>query len=154
MSSTAKGTFKSPYGDVKMSYPGPTKRYANIKRYNQSTGNYIELQAPAIRAFKAAEERQTPKRMRRKGKIRPIPVTGHGGRDYAYQKELYEREPGRFANPDSSQHVEFLAVDINLPLLDRINPYRRYQVFKAMKAEGFFFAVSGEPWHGAFRVAG
>ena len=151
MSNTASGTFKSPYGPVKMSYPGPRNRYENVQRYNQNTGNFIELQAAAIRAFKNAEERCTSKRLRRKGKVRPILVTGHGGRDYAYQKELYEREPGRFANPDSSQHVEFLAIDLNLPAM---NLLRRIAVIRALKAEGFIFSVSGEPWHGSFRMGG
>jgi hypothetical protein len=151
MSSKEHGDFDSKYGVVHMRYPGPKSRYANINRYNQSTGNYIELQGPALRALKAAEERSTPKRKRAKGKIDPIRVTGHGGRDYAYQKELYEREPGRFADPDESQHVEFLAADFNVPWY---RPIRWIKVRRALKAEGFIFAVSGEPWHGSFRKAG
>jgi hypothetical protein len=151
MSNNADGSFDSPYGTVKMSYPGPRNRYGNVQRYNQSTGNYIELQGPALRALKEAEERSTPKRLLRKGRIEPIRVTGHGGRDYAYQAELYAREPGRFADPDSSQHVEFLACDFNIPWY---RPIRWVQVRRALKSVGFIFTVSGELWHGSFRMGG
>ena len=82
MSNSEKGDFRTEYGVIHMRNPGPVKRYRNVQRYRQSTGNDIYLQGPALRALKAAEERSTPRRLRRKGKIEPIRVTGHGGRDY------------------------------------------------------------------------
>jgi len=151
MSNSEQGDFDSRYGVIHMRYPGPRERYQNVQRYRQSTGNYIELQGPALRALKAAEERSTPKRLRRKGRIEPIRVTGHGGRDYDYQRELWIREPGRFAHPDTSQHVEFLACDFNIPWY---RPIRWVQVRRALKAEGFIFSVPGELWHGSFRKGG
>ena len=150
MSSKESGDFDSKYGVVHMRYPGPVKKYANVRRYNQPD-NYIELQGPAIRALKAAEERSTPARLKKKGRIRTIRVTGHGGRSYALQKELYDREPGRFADPDESQHVEYLACDFNIPWY---RPIQWVKVRRALKAEGFIFAVKGELWHGSFRKAG
>jgi hypothetical protein len=150
MSNYAAGTFETPYGKVHAHNPGSVHEPENLREYNQADGGLVKLQGPALRAFKAAEERATPLRMRRKGKVLPIKITGIGYRDYASQALLYSREPGRFANPDGSLHVEGLAVDIDM----NQGVIRREKIKRALKAEGWFYPIAGEPWHASFRLAG
>lgn len=151
MSSTANGDFDTKYGVIHSRYPGPRNDppYANVNRYKRDVGDVV-LQGPALRAFKAAEVRATPRRLRKKGKVQPILITGVGYRSWSLQNSYYQTDTKRYANPDSSNHVEALAVDLDM----RMTAYRRYRVTKAMKAEGFLFTVDGEPWHGSFRIAG
>lgn len=151
MSSTANGDFATKYGTVHARYPGPRNDppYANVNRYNRPEGDVV-LQGPALRAFKAAEVRATPRRLRRKGKVQPILITGVGYRSYDLQAAYYATDHQRYADPDTSNHVEALAVDLNMGV-----PYlRRLRVTRALKAEGFYFTVDGEPWHGSFRLPG
>lgn len=157
MSSTANGDFDTKYGVVHARFPGPHKDppYKNVHRYDRPEGDVV-LQGPALRAFKAAEVRATPRRLRRKGKVQPILISGVGYRAYDYQAYLYSlngkdgNPPGRYADPDTSNHVEALAIDLDMG----VSLLRRLRVTRALKAEGFLFTVDGEPWHGSFRVAG
>jgi len=151
LSNYSSGDFATPYGVVKMRNPGPKDDppYGNLNTYVRTVGD-VRLQGPALRAFKDAEVKATPRRMRRRGKVLPILITGVGYRSYALQKELYDREPGRFANPDGSMHVEALAVDIDM----RQSTLRRARIKKALIAKGWFYAVDGEPWHASFRLKG
>ena len=141
---------KTEYGTIHVSSPGPYDKYDNVNVYKQTDQRHVVLQGPALRAFKAAELRITPKRMKRKGKVRHILITGVGYRDYDLQRQLWLSDPGRFANPDYSMHVEALAVDID----QGQSAARLYAIRKALLLEGWHYAVPNEPWHTSFTVSG
>lgn len=146
----SRNDIKTEYGVIHVSSPGPFSKYDNINVYHQTASRVVQLQGPALRAFKAAELRITPKWMKRKGKVRHILITGVGYRDYDLQRQLWLSDPGRFANPDYSMHVEGLAVDV-----DQSQSYRRLQrIKKALLLEGWHYGVSGEPWHASYTVTG
>jgi hypothetical protein len=150
MSNYANGDFDTKYGVVTARNPGRKEAPPNLQTYKRDVGD-VTLQGPAIRAFKAAEVRATPRRMRRKGKVLPILITGVGFRSYAYQAQLYASDSsGRYANPDGSLHCEGLAVDIDM----RQSTLRKARIKKALLAEGWHYGVSGEPWHASFRLSG
>jgi hypothetical protein len=154
---------KTEYGVIYVSSPGPYNKYSNVNTLKRNKGKaalpgfvYTEdagdivLQGPALRSFREAERRATPRRLRKKGKIKPIRITGVGYRDYDTQRQLWLSDPGRFANPDSSMHVEALAVDID----QGQSAARRYRIRKALLLENWHYGVSGEPWHTSFTVTG
>lgn len=154
---------KTEYGTIKVSSPGPYDKYDNVNtlkrdgsepalpgfQYTSNAGDVV-LQGPALRAFREAERRATPRRLRKKGKIKPIILTGVGYRSYDLQKTLWLSDKDRFANPDGSMHVEALAVDISSDQ----SAARRYRIKKALLLEGWHYAVPGEPWHTSFTVSG
>jgi hypothetical protein len=150
VSNYANGDFATKYGVVTARNPGRKEAPPNLRDYQQTATRRVTLQGPALRAFKAAEVRATPRRMRKKGKVLPILITGVGYRSYTLQAQLYAREPGRFANPDGSLHVEGLAVDVDMSQ----SALRRARIKRALKLEGWHYAVDGEPWHASFRLAG
>jgi len=150
VSNYSNGDFDTRYGRITARNPGRRTPPPNLQTYHQDGGGTVTLQGPALRAFKAAEVRSTPRWMRRKGTFRPILITGVGYRNYDLQSDLYAREPGRFANPDGSLHVEGLAVDIDT----RQSAHRQRQIRRALEAEGFHYGVSGEPWHASFFLSG
>jgi hypothetical protein len=166
MSDFGNGDFSTKYGVITVRNPGrkdPPPNLQTLKRkkgkealpgfvYAKSAGD-VRLQGPALRAFRQAELLATPKRLRKKGKIVPIVLTGVGYRSYALQASLYygpDNVGGRYADPDGSLHVEGLAVDNNFT----INPLRTIAVRKALIAVGFHFSISGEPWHASFHRSG
>ena len=124
--------------------------YDNINVYEQTASRIVKLQGPALRAFKAAEQRITPKRWKRKGRTRHILITGIGWRDCELQRNLWLSDPGRYANPDGSKHCRGLAVDIDMGQ----SAARRYAIKKALLLEGWHYAVPGEPWHASYVVSG
>jgi hypothetical protein len=150
MSNYSNGNFDTKYGTVTARNPGRVKAPPNLKSYAQNSSRHVVLQAPALRAFKNAEQRITPRYMKRKGKTRHILITGVGFRSYRLQADLYAQEPGRFADPDGSLHVEGLAVDVDM----NQSATRRVAIKKALLAEGFHYGVDGEPWHASFRLSG
>jgi len=151
MSNSSSGTFDSRYGVVHMSYPGPKADppYGNVNWYRRPEGD-VRLQGPALRSFKEAEIAATPRRLRRKGKILPILITGVGYRSWAAQKDLYDTDHQRYADPDESMHVEALAVDIDMTQ----SIIRRAKIKYQLKKRGWFYEVDGEPWHASFRLPG
>jgi LAS superfamily LD-carboxypeptidase LdcB len=150
VSNYSNGDFKTAYGVITARNPGRVEAPPNLRTYVRSVGNVV-LQGPALRSFKDAELAATPRRMRRKGKVLPILITGVGFRSYAYQKQLYDSDSsGRYANPDGSLHVEADAVDIDM----RQSIYRRTRIKRALKKCGWHYAVSGEPWHASFYLSG
>jgi len=151
MSNYQNGDFATKYGTVTVRNPGRVQAPPNLQTYAQTGSRQVVLQGPAIRAFKAAEQRITPRYMRRRGKTRHILITGVGFRSYAYQASLYRGDSsGRYADPDGSLHVEGLAVDV-----DTNQSYlRQAAIKKALIAEGWHYGVSGEPWHASFRLSG
>lgn len=168
MSNYQNGDFKSRYGTITVRNPGRKEAPPNLQTlkrrkgkpalkgfvYTKDAGD-VTLQGPALRAFRQAEFRATPKRLRRKGKIVPIILTGVGYRSYETQKALYEGPDNtngtRFADPDGSLHVEALAVDIHSGFLALPQGIRAR---KALIKEGWYFAVPGETWHASFRLKG
>ena len=138
------GDFKTPYGTITVRNPGRFEAPPNLQAYAQTKTRHVQLQGPALRAFKAAEARIATKRKPH------ILITGSGYRAYDLQRSLYSSEPGRFADPDGSLHVEALAVDV-----DQGQGYLRLRaIHKALLAEGWHQGVSGEPWHYSFRLSG
>jgi hypothetical protein len=153
MSNYQNGDFETKYGVITVRNPGRVNEPPNLQTYAQTAARHVQLQGPALRAFKAAELRITPARLKRKGKVRHILITGSGYRSYQLQKSLYEGSDnidGRYADPDGSLHVEALAVDVD----SGQSVFRRAQIRKALVAEGWHYGVSGEPWHASFHVTG
>lgn len=155
MSYAGSGDFKTKYGTVHVRYPGPKNDppYDNVKRYFRRVGDVV-LQGPALRSFKEAEVAATPRRMRKKGKVLPILITGVGYRSYDLQKQYYESDPPeshfRYADPDTSMHTEALAIDIDMTQSVR----RRARIKYHLKKRGWYYGVDGEPWHASFRIPG
>lgn len=163
MSNYGNANKETKYGTITIRNPGRFTAPPNLqvlkrvkgrdaiegRKYSASAGDVV-LQGPALRAFRHAELRATPRRLKRKGLVQPIIITGVGYRSYALQADLYHREPGRFANPNGSLHCEALAIDDH----NELSLFRKMKVRRALKAEGFIFGVSGEPWHSAFGFSG
>jgi hypothetical protein len=152
VSSTADGDFQTKYGTIHCRFPGPKKKYKNVDVYHQTADRIVQLQTPALRAFKAAEKRLNEGVKRR----RIIKITGVGYRSYDLQKQLWLTDKNRYASPDTSMHVEADAVDIDTGQRFRFKTVKQTQALirKALEAEGWHYAVSGEPWHASFKVAG
>ncbi len=137
-------SIETKYGVIHVSTPGPYRIYDNVNIYHQTNQRYVQLQGPALRAFKVAEARIATR------KHPHILITGHGYRDYDTQAALFGGDPGRFADPDGSMHVEALAIDV-----DQGQGRRRLAAIrKALEAQGWHYGVSGEPWHASFHVIG
>ena len=137
--------FQTKYGVI---YDGgPCKDdYGNINVYRQNkTGTRIvKLQGPALRAFKAAEARVATR-------LKPhILITGIGWRSCSLQRELWESDPQRFANPDGSKHCRGLAIDVD----QGQSTLRLRAIHKALLAEDWHQSVPGEPWHYSYHVVG
>jgi hypothetical protein len=130
--------------------------YDNINIYQQTDSRIVKLQGPALRAFKAAEQRITPKRMKVRGKTRHILITGIGWRDCALQRQLWLSDPGRYANPDGSKHCRGLAIDVDQGQrwTGRTTAGTLAAIKKALLLEGWHYAVPGEPWHTSYVVSG
>lgn len=150
MSNYQDGSWDTKYGTITARNPGRKSPPPNLQTMRRPVGD-VTLQGPALRSFRDAEKKATPRRMRRKGKIQPILLTGVGYRSYDYQADLYRRDSsGRYADPDGSLHVEALAVDIDT----RQSALRQARIKKALKDCGWHYAVSGEPWHASFHLSG
>ena len=141
--------YDTKYGPIYVSTPGPFHAYDNLRTYQQTENRVIQLQGPALRAFKNAEERFTRPRYQKRGKIEHILITGHGYRSYALQSDLHNQDGDRYADPDASFHVEQLAVD-----LDQEQP-RLAAAQDALKAEGWHWGLAfGDRPHWSFRLVG
>jgi hypothetical protein len=152
MSNCSNGDFKTPYGTITVRNPGRFTDPPNLQTYKRPEGD-VQLQGPALRSFKEAEVAATPRRLRRKGKVLPILITGVGFRSYKVQADYYNSPAnvdGRYADPDCSMHCEALAVDIDMTQ----GALRRARIARQLKKRGWHYAVDGEPWHASFRLAG
>lgn len=118
----------------------------NLQTYAQTASRHVQLQGPALRAFKAAEARCATR------KKKHILITGVGYRSYQLQKSLYESsdQPGRYADPDGSLHVEALAIDVD----QGQGRLRLAAIKEALQAEGWYYAIEGEPWHASYWLKG
>ena len=133
---------ETPYGAI---HPveGPCKDdYDNVVTFQNAAGQFLTLQRPAMRAWLEAERLNGRRRIRKdKRKPKAILVTGTR-RSCAYQTQLHNAEPDRFADPDESRHCRALAADVtNTPR----NLTRRAR--RCLIKVGFYFGVPGEPWH-------
>ena len=144
MSNYQDGSFDTKYGTIHVHNPG-SFTVPNLQTYIQTKVRHVQLQGPALRAFKAAEARIATKRKPH------ILITGAGYRSYDLQRSLYASDSsGRYADPDGSLHVEALAVDV-----DQGQGFLRLRAIKrALIAEGWHYGVSGEPWHASFKLSG
>ena len=144
MSNYQDGSFSTKYGTIHVHNPG-SFTVPNLQTYIQTKTRHVQLQGPALRAFKAAEARIATKRKPH------ILITGVGYRSYEQQRSLYASDSsGRYADPDGSLHVEALAVDV-----DQGQGYLRLRAIKkALVAEGWYYAIEGESWHASFRLKG
>lgn len=141
--------YDTRYGPIYVSTPGKVGTYDNMRTYKQANGNIIYLQGPAMRAFKAAEEKFTRPRIKRKGRIEHIRITGHGWRSYELQRSLWLSDKNRYAHPDDSFHVEALAVD-----LDQSQP-RLAAAREALASCGWKWgAAFGDVPHHSFHLLG
>lgn len=137
--------YNTKYGYIYSANPGLFD-VPNLQTYvqNKAGTRLVRLQGPALRAFKAAEARVATKRKPH------ILITGVGYRSYDLQSSLYSGDTKRFADPDTSFHVEGLAVDID----QGQGYFRLRKIRKALIAEGWHYAVSGEPWHASYHFSG
>ncbi len=134
-------TVKTPYGPVHAG--GPCKDdYSNIRLYHRDDGSTVKLQAPAMRAFKAAEDRYGKSSGRPSG-TRLIPLSG-SWRSCVYQTELHDSDPHRFADPDTSLHPRGIAIDVSTAT----SAADQARMHRALLAEGWTQArPDDEPWH-------
>jgi hypothetical protein len=95
----------------------------------------VRLQ-PSAAASIASIETQLGKRLQ----------IGQGWRSCAEQKSGHDKDPGRFASPCSSLHVEGLAIDyVGTPPAD---------VRAALLGAGWHQPRADEPWHYSFGLNG
>jgi LAS superfamily LD-carboxypeptidase LdcB len=130
---------KTPTGVI--FYGGPCKDdYANMRIYDQPPkgGSPIKLQGPALRSLKDAEKKL--------GK--PIYLTG-SWRSCAYQRELYTRDPKRYAHPDGTFHTRGLAIDVS----QSQSKTKLARIHSLLTKRGWKQARSDEPWHYSYWIA-
>ena len=145
MSNYQNGNFDTKYGTITVRNPGRVEPPPNLQTYAQTASRHVVLQGPALRAFKSAEARCATRRKKH------ILITGVGYRSYQLQASLYQSDSsGRYADPDGSLHVEALAIDVD----QGQGRLRLAAIKKALVAEGWYYAVDGEPWHASFRLKG
>ena len=143
--------YKTPYGVIH--YGGTCiDDYANMRIYDQPPkgGSPVKLQAPAMRAFKAAERRYakasgwSERRIKEQGG-RPIPLTG-SWRSCALQAALYAKDRNRYASPTGTAHTRGLAIDVSTAAPNQ------EKMRRALKAEGWKQARADEPWHYSYWI--
>lgn len=126
---------ENPWGPIYHT-TGPCRDdYPNIKVWHNRAGQLVKMQEPALEAYAEAE--------RLNGKA--ILITGMAWRSCSQQWDLYNSDPGRFANPNTSRHCRGLAMDVAYTSTNLTSKAR-----DALVAVGFNFAVAGEPWHASF----
>jgi hypothetical protein len=113
--------------------------YARIVIYNQppAGGAPVKLQKAPMDSFRAAEADV--------GFV--IALTG-SWRSCAYQRELYNDDPSRYAHPDTTAHCRGLAIDVSQSL----SLTRRAAIHKALTSRGWHQARADEPWHYSFGI--
>lgn len=128
-------------------YGGPCRdHYPNFEIYNQE-GNHtiLTLQRPAMKAFKAAEQRYQAK-TNEKHLILVLPGTN---RLCSTQAALYKSDPNRYADPKYTGHTRGLAIDID----QRQGLTNLRMIYTALLNEGWKKArPTDEPWHLSYWV--
>lgn len=151
---TEHKVYRTPYGLLHYEPEACKDDYPNVQTYEQGEGHTVfTLQASAMRAFKAAEERYARKtgwseeRIKREGHGRFIEVLPGTNRSCATQAALYRRDPNRYASPNTTGHTRHLAIDVsqaqsNLAIIRA-----------ALLAEGWKQVRSDEPWHYSYWIS-
>lgn len=133
---------KTPYGVI---FYGGTCRddYPNMALYDQppAGGSPIKLQKPAMLSFKEAQQRL--------GKGKYIYLTG-SWRSCAFQRELYNRDPRRYASPEGTLHTRGLAIDVSM----NQSWLKRRNIKRILTNLGWKQARPDEPWHYSYWVPG
>lgn len=136
-------------------YGGPCKDdYPNMEDFDGAGDHLIlTLQRPAMKAFKAAQDRYG-KRMgwsrskrERNPDGKPIIVLPGTNRSCSTQTRLYASDPNRYAKPEITGHTRGLAIDVSRAQgnLDIIHA--------CLKAEGWTQTrPDDEPWHYSYGV--
>jgi hypothetical protein len=129
--------------------------YPNMVVYDQGGGNtVIELQAPAMRAFKDAEawvwDRLHPILRRRGKKGRDlIPVLPGTNRTCTTQTRLHNEDSSRYADPKITGHTRGIAIDRDR----RVSLRRRLLHHRALLKFGWTQTRPiDEPWHYSYGV--
>lgn len=133
-------SIKTPYGLIR--YGGACRdSYPNFETYDQGGGHTVlTLQRPAMKAFKAAEERYQNKTNPQKV-IRVLPGTN---RTCATQTALYRSDPNRYADPKYTGHTRGLAIDVD----QSQGAANLKMIYTALRNEGWHKArPDDEPWH-------
>lgn len=136
---------KTPRGIIY--YGGPCKdRYPNFETYDQGDGHTIfTLQRPAMKAFKAAEERYRNKTNAQKD----LRVLAGTNRTCAQQTALYRSDSNRYAPPQYTGHTRGLAIDIDQ---SQGAQNLRY-IYTALANEGWKRSrPDDEPWHWSYWI--
>jgi hypothetical protein len=140
-------TYKTKYGPIYYDSSACRDSYPNIHIYDQPPhgGNYLKLQAAAIRAYKAVQANYakrcgwTKERIKKTGgKI--ITVTGTW-RSCELQAELYRSDPDRYASPAGTGHTRGIAVDVSM------NQGDLEKIWASFRSVGWHHARPDEPWH-------
>lgn len=133
---------KTPYGTIY--YGGACKdNYPNFERYSQGGQAVFFLQRPAMKAFKAAEERYQNKTNPQKN----IHVLAGTNRTCSLQTSLYRSDSSRYAPPQYTGHTRGLAIDVS-----QAQPNLK-MIYTALLNEGWKKArPDDEPWHLSYWV--
>lgn len=139
-------SIKTPRGIV---YYGGACRdhYPNFETYDQP-GNHtvLTLQRPAMKAFRAAEERYQAKT----NKSKFILVLSGTNRSCATQTALYRSDTSRYAPPQYTGHTRGLAIDVD----QRQGLANLRMIYTALLNEGWKKArPTDEPWHLSYWVS-
>lgn len=136
-------TIKTPNGII---YYGGACRdnYRNFEKYDQGGGHTIFfLQRPAMKAFKAAEERYRRKTNPNKF-INVLPGTN---RTCSLQTSLYRSDSNRYAAPQYTGHTRGLAIDVSQAQSNL------QMIYTALLNEGWKKSrPDDEPWHLSYWV--
>lgn len=137
---------RTPYGVIH--FGGACRDdYPTIRLYDQPPrgGAPVKLQRPALRALRAAETRYG-KRTGRPNGWRAIALTG-SWRSCAYQRQLYARDPRRYAHPNATAHTRGLAIDVSTAQPNQA-------IIRAcLRAEGWRqVRPDDEPWHYSYWI--
>jgi hypothetical protein len=129
-------------------YGGPCRDdYDNIELYDQPPegSSPIKLQAPALKAFRAAEKAYGVA-TDRPIEDRPIKLSG-SWRSCAHQKELFASDSDRFADPDITGHTRGIAIDVSTAIPNQ-------DIIAECLADNGWTRTrpDDEPWHWSYGV--
>ncbi|MGH2634560.1 MAG: hypothetical protein ACRDHU_00170 [Actinomycetota bacterium] len=129
-------------------YGGPCRDdYDNIEVYDQPPegGSPIKLQKAALEAFRGAERAYGVATDRPSGERR-IQLTG-SWRSCSYQRELFAKDPARYADPDVTGHTRGIAIDVSTAVP---NPEL---IARCLRENGWTRTrPDDEPWHWSYGV--
>lgn len=140
-------TYATKFGNIEYDNSGNDHRPGMVNFVPRFPRRHeaIKAQRPAVKAFQEAERRYGRKLAKRKGwrwgrRARAIGLTG-SWRSFELQRSLWQSDPGRFASPYVSGHVQGVAVDLNTTNAD-------FELQRTiLKEVGWQQVRADEPWH-------